>query len=92
MVRVFLLHDLFSRTQKIFGSRLLLTNNDLVEMRTSDNRSLSMRCNKVNEGVPCIDLLPRMRYTLRVDSSLPTDARVSYADVFFFQWNPCYAV
>ena len=35
-------------------------------MRTSDNRRLSMRCSKVHGDRAAIDLLPRVRYALRI--------------------------
>ncbi len=45
---------------------LNLEYNELLDMSTFDNRQLSMKCTKMHEGVPMIDLLPRVRYILRI--------------------------
>ena len=48
---------------------LNLEYNELLDMSTFDNRQLSMKCTKLQDGQPIIDLLPRVRYILRI---LPT--------------------
>ena len=54
--------------------RLKLEANELVELCTYDNRRLSIKCTKSANGVPVLDLLPRVRYLLRVSSSPRTRA------------------
>ena len=53
--------------------RLNLEHNELIEMCTYDNRRLSMRCTKHADGEPVVDLLPRVRYLLRVQQPAPRD-------------------
>ena len=50
---------------------LVLEHGETVEMRTSDNSKFTMRCSKCVEGRPAVDLIPRVRYRLRVRSSGP---------------------
>ena len=50
-------------------ARLNLENGELIEMCTYDNRHLSMKCTKYHEGEPTVDLLPRIRYWLRIDAA-----------------------
>lgn len=49
---------------------LNLEYNELLDMSTFDNRQLSMKCTKMHEGQPMIDLLPRVRYILRIAPSV----------------------
>ena len=54
-----------------------------VDMCTNDNRPLHTKCTKLQDDVPCIDILPRMRYVLRV-LPCPTDLPCGpCADAFF---------
>ena len=52
---------------------LNLEYNELLDMSTFDNRQLSMKCNKLLEGQPMIDLLPRVRYILRIAPAVRKD-------------------
>ena len=61
--------------------RLILETNELIEMCTYDNRRLSMKCTRHYDGVPSIDLLPRVRYCLRV---CPTPRSNSLSSSLFF--------
>lgn len=45
---------------------LLLAHGEPIEMRTGDNRRLVMRCSKTHGDAPAVDLLPHVRYVLRV--------------------------
>jgi hypothetical protein len=47
--------------------------NELVVMCTSDNRNMHAKCTKHIDGVAVIDLLPRVRYLLRITPPLPAD-------------------
>ena len=52
---------------------LLLEHGEIVEMRTSDNKRLSMRCSKSVGEQPAVDLLPNVRYVLRASSASPLE-------------------
>ena len=67
----------------MIASCLNLQQGELIDMCTHDNRRLSIKCNKLSEGVPCVDLLPRMRYMLRINQPLPLKACSMPAEVFF---------
>ena len=64
-------------------ARLNLENGELIEMCTYDNRHLSMKCTKYHEGEPTVDLLPRIRYWLRIDAA-QSAARVRSSSQLFF--------
>ncbi len=49
---------------------LNLEYNELLDMSTFDNRQLSMKCTKMHEGSPMVDLLPRVRYILRISPAI----------------------
>ena len=48
---------------------LKLDLHELVELCTYDNRRLSIKCTRSVDGVPVLDLLPRVRYLLRASAS-----------------------
>ena len=62
---------------------LKLDLNELVELCTYDNRRLSIKCTKSVNGVPVLDLLPRVRYLLRANASSRTNT--SRSVLFFTQ-------
>jgi hypothetical protein len=49
--------------------QLKLDLHELVELCTYDNRRLSVKCTRSVDGVPVLDLLPRVRYLLRASAS-----------------------
>lgn len=63
--------------------RLNLEHNELVELCAYDNRRLSMRCFKYADNEPAIDLLPRVRYMLRVQPLSPQDKLARGSSLFF---------
>ena len=65
--------------------RLALEQNELIEMCTYDNRRLSMKCTKFNEGSPSIDLLPRVRYMLRVQPMPASQCYFAPSSLFFMK-------
>lgn len=66
------------------GFCLNLKLNDLIDMMTYDNRRLIMKCSKCVNGVPAIDLLPRVRYMLNIEA-MPTAALSPPSSLFFSQ-------
>lgn len=63
--------------------RLNLEYNELIDMCTYDNRRLSMRCSKQVEGEPVVDLLPRVRYMLRIQQPILREHIVCTGAMFF---------
>jgi hypothetical protein len=63
--------------------RLNLEHNELIELCTYDNRRLSMRCTKHADGEPAVDLLPRVRYLLRVQQPTPREHIACAGSLFF---------
>lgn len=63
--------------------RLSLEHNELIEMCTYDNRRLSMRCTKRADDEPVVDLLPRVRYLLRVQQPTLRDNITCAGSMFF---------
>ena len=58
---------------------LLLETGEIVEMRTSDNRKLSMRCSKLHGDNAAVDALPNCRYTLRAHPAPTADLEAAAA-------------
>lgn len=48
------------------GMLLNLEHHERIEVCTADNRFMYVRCNKLYDSVPILELLPRLRYLLRV--------------------------
>ena len=63
--------------------RLNLEHNELVDMCTYDNRRLSMRCTKYTDGEPVVDLLPRVRYMLRLQQPTLREHLTCAGSLFF---------
>jgi hypothetical protein len=47
--------------------RLLLEHGELVEIYSYDNRRMNLKCTRICDGLPVLELLPRVRYLLRVE-------------------------
>jgi hypothetical protein len=43
--------------------------NTLVEIISPENRRMSMRCSKLQDGIPVIDIIPKVRYRIPVRKS-----------------------
>ena len=50
---------------------LIFEQDEQICMYTSDNRPLHMRCSKNINGLPTIDLLPKVRYQIKAMEKLP---------------------
>jgi len=75
----------FSILPKMPSMRLNLENNELVDMCTYDNRRLAMKCTKFADGLPMVDLLPRVRYCLRVHPTPARECATPPSSLFFTQ-------
>uniref|UniRef100_A0A6C0BZA0 Uncharacterized protein n=1 Tax=viral metagenome TaxID=1070528 RepID=A0A6C0BZA0_9ZZZZ len=63
---------------------LKLEHQESVEMCTADNRFMHVKCTKWYHGTPVLDLLPRLRYLLRVD---PVEPHEFCATSLFFSYG-----
>ena len=48
----------------------LLEQRETISMHTADNKRVVMRCTKSHEGAPSLDILPRIRYILRIQGEM----------------------
>ena len=63
--------------------RLNLEYHERIEMCTADNRYMHVKCTKLLDGVPSVELLPRLRYQLRIHPS-PISS-FQFSSLFFTQ-------
>ena len=63
--------------------RVQLDADELIEVCTYDNRRLFMKVTKLSEGVVCMDLLPRVRYLLRVEPTSRAECSLLPSALFF---------
>ena len=61
-----------------------LEHHERVEICTADNRFMHVRCTKLYHGTPTLELLPRLRYQLRVH---PISAREFSTTSLFFSYG-----